>query len=208
MGGADSVIDYDENDDGFAFTRRTSRRTAAKAQPGPAPIAEEPVKPAPARRKKISTAAPEVQQPEPSKRRRSARLSGDQEELETRVETAKPAPKRSKKTAPSEKKKHATPAPEVEEKHAFSGVQTPKQNEIHVAKERDGAATKIMLPFADTPVITRNKEMRKASKDGHRRSSTGLRGRRASSLIDSGMSNGELRVDGAGQLLPKSIAED
>jgi hypothetical protein len=81
----------------------------------------------------------------------------------------------------------------VEEKHAFSGVQTPKQNEIHVAKKRDGAATKIMLPFADTPVITRNKEMRKGSKDGHRRSSTGLRGRRASSLIDSGMSNGELR---------------
>jgi kinetochore protein Mis13/DSN1 len=70
-------------------------------------------------------------------------------------------------------------------------VKTPTQNELHVAKKRNGGATKIMLPFADTPVITRNKEMRKASKDGHRRSSTGLRGRRASSLIDSGMSNGE-----------------
>jgi hypothetical protein len=61
-----------------------------------------------------------------------------------------------------------------------------------VAKRRE---TKIMLPFADTPVITRNKEMRKASKDGHRRSSTGLRGRRASSLIDSGMSNGEWKAN-------------
>lgn len=111
------------------------------------------------------------------------------------TETAKPAPKRTKKSVPEEKekRKQVTPAPEPqkEEKSAFVGVQTPKQNELHVTKKRDGAATKIMLPFADTPVITRNKEMRKASKDGHRRSSTGLRGRRASSLIDSGMSNGE-----------------
>jgi kinetochore protein Mis13/DSN1 len=83
------------------------------------------------------------------------------------------------------------PAPAPVERNAPSVVQTPKQNELHVAKKRNGAATKIMLPFADTPVITRNKEMRKASKDGHRRSSTGLRGRRASSLIESGMSNGE-----------------
>jgi kinetochore protein Mis13/DSN1 len=53
-----------------------------------------------------------------------------------------------------------------------------------------------MLPFADTPVITRNKEMRKGgNKDGSRRSSTGLRGRRASSLIDSGQSNGESEHD-------------
>lgn len=44
------------------------------------------------------------------------------------------------------------------------------------------ARQKIMLPFADTPVILRNKDRR-------RRSNTGLRGRRASSLIDSGLSN-------------------
>ncbi len=50
-------------------------------------------------------------------------------------------------------------------------------------------ATKIALPFADTPIIRRNKEMRKGS-NGSRRSSLGNRGRRASSLIDSGKSNG------------------
>ncbi|KAL1980188.1 hypothetical protein VTN96DRAFT_4486 [Rasamsonia emersonii] len=50
--------------------------------------------------------------------------------------------------------------------------------------------SKIALPFADTPVIRRNKEMReeRAGK-GQRRSSLGMRGRRASSLIDSGASN-------------------
>jgi len=78
-------------------------------------------------------------------------------------------------------------------------VQTP-QHDINTAKERDPNAKRIMLPFADTPVITRNKEMRKGNKDGHRRSSTGLRGRRASSLIDSGMSNGEWIVPLEGAL--------
>lgn len=53
------------------------------------------------------------------------------------------------------------------------------------------SATKISLPFADTPVIKRNKAMREGkSGKGERRSSLGFRGRRASSLIESGNSNG------------------
>ncbi|KAL6250222.1 hypothetical protein RBB50_002523 [Rhinocladiella similis] len=52
------------------------------------------------------------------------------------------------------------------------------------------SATKISLPFADTPVIKRNKAMREGkSGKGERRSSLGFRGRRASSLIESGNSN-------------------
>lgn len=47
--------------------------------------------------------------------------------------------------------------------------------------------TKIALPFCDTPVINRNKELRKKAPGG-RRSSLGMRGRRASSLIDNGHS--------------------
>lgn len=45
--------------------------------------------------------------------------------------------------------------------------------------------SKIALPMSDTPVINRNKEMRKKG-GGNRRSSLGSRGRRASSLIESG----------------------
>jgi kinetochore protein Mis13/DSN1 len=49
---------------------------------------------------------------------------------------------------------------------------------------------RIALPVSDTPIINRNKEMRKkaASKGAGsgRRSSLGVRGRRASSLIDHG----------------------
>jgi kinetochore protein Mis13/DSN1 len=196
---------YDEDDDGFQFSRRTSRRTTkAQAVPAADPIPEEasaksarlqdplPAKPT-ARRKKALAAVIETEASE--KRRRSTRLSGDREELEVRPKHAEPSTaRRTKKSAPVEKerKKQITPAPETQpqQKTAFVGAKTPTQNELTVAKKRDPNAQRIMLPFADTPVITRNKEMRKGSKDGHRRSSTGLRGRRASSLIDSGMSNG------------------
>ncbi|KAL2115732.1 hypothetical protein VTJ04DRAFT_9987 [Mycothermus thermophilus] len=44
----------------------------------------------------------------------------------------------------------------------------------------------IPLPFSDTPIINRNKEMRK--KGGSRRSSLGMRGKRASELIENGQS--------------------
>lgn len=49
-------------------------------------------------------------------------------------------------------------------------------------------STVISLPFSDTPIINRNKELRKKGGNGARRSSLGLRGRRASSLIDNGHS--------------------
>jgi len=104
-------------------------------------------------------------------------------------------PKRTGRKAPTEprkkKQKQVTPTPEDQPAQTHAGTQTPNQQDVNAAKERDPNARRIMLPFADTPVITRNKEMRKGNKDGHRRSSTGLRGRRASSLIDSGMSNGK-----------------
>lgn len=48
--------------------------------------------------------------------------------------------------------------------------------------------TTVPLPLSDTPVINRNKEFRNKSREGNRRSSLGLRGRRASSLIDNGQS--------------------
>jgi kinetochore protein Mis13/DSN1 len=44
----------------------------------------------------------------------------------------------------------------------------------------------ISLPMSDTPIINRNKEMRKKGGNSNRRSSLGNRGRRASSLIEDG----------------------
>ncbi|KAL9534580.1 Kinetochore protein [Sphaerulina musiva] len=51
---------------------------------------------------------------------------------------------------------------------------------------RETQVMQIALPFADTPIQRRNKEMRKTSAEGNRRSSTGMRGKRASSVIDEG----------------------
>jgi kinetochore protein Mis13/DSN1 len=78
-------------------------------------------------------------------------------------------------------------------------------NELHVEKPRDG--TKIALPFADTPIIRRNKEMRQQTKSKHRRSSTGLRGRRASSLIESGTSNGRIIYTYSTKYVSKSASK-
>lgn len=66
-----------------------------------------------------------------------------------------------------------------------------------IGRDRSGAGSEaksfdsrqIALPFSDTPIINRNKEMRKkGGASGARRSSLGMRGRRASSLIDNGHS--------------------
>lgn len=69
-----------------------------------------------------------------------------------------------------------------------------EDHEDEVVTQAQPAETKIALPMADTPVIRKNKEMRqekgKKASGGQRRSSLGMRGRRASSLIDSGVSNG------------------
>ncbi|PFH57788.1 hypothetical protein XA68_14576 [Ophiocordyceps unilateralis] len=63
-----------------------------------------------------------------------------------------------------------------------ASVQSPPQQPSTTATE---LATTIALPMSDTPVINRNKEMRRKGSSS-RRSSLGSRGRRASSLIDNG----------------------
>lgn len=52
-----------------------------------------------------------------------------------------------------------------------------------------GNTAKIALPVSDTPIIRRNQQFRQnaGGGGGNRRSSIGMRGRRASSLMDSGI---------------------
>lgn len=117
-------------------------------------------------------AAPVEREPEPESVPRSTRKHNQIEAAPTRQhDQPEPGPveKKRKKGRPAKAK--------PEERNGF------------VSPEPQTA--KISLPMADTPVIQRNKEMRtKKSEKGNRRSSLGMRGRRASSLIDSGTSNG------------------
>ncbi|KAH6984012.1 Mis12-Mtw1 protein family-domain-containing protein [Ilyonectria destructans] len=100
----------------------------------------------------------------PKRRTRRARISG--EKLDEEVPQTNGAPK---------KRGHDAEPP----KRAVPNWDELPQHEAPIA------AAKIALPMSDTPVINRNKAMRKKG-NGNRRSSLGMRGRRASSLIDSG----------------------
>ncbi|RAL01863.1 Mis12-Mtw1 family protein [Aspergillus ibericus CBS 121593] len=121
---------------------------------------------------------PEPQpQPEPTKRpTRSTRKPGQAEVVPLEKKRRKGRPSNSRSDA---QQQHPPPQPQP-----VNGFVSPEL-------QQSGTATTIALPLADTPVIQRNREMRgkKSVKGGNRRSSLGMRGRRASSLIDSGASN-------------------
>jgi kinetochore protein Mis13/DSN1 len=133
------------------------------------------------KRNKMSFSTPNVREEKPV--RRSKRLSDERDQREgspqrkaRRKEPGEPAPAatipRERINQPPAREKTPTVASDVIEGEGHS-------------------ATRIALPCADTPVIRRNKAMREGKVGkGKRRSSLGLRGRRASSLIDSGNSNG------------------
>ncbi|KAF2762656.1 hypothetical protein EJ05DRAFT_495528 [Pseudovirgaria hyperparasitica] len=184
---------YDEEDDGFQFTRgRTTKSRAAPAH-RPEPIAEEPnSKPAgvpSAKRKKTPVAAADLQ-PAPRKEpaRRSSRLSG--ETLQTVPPRADPdLDRQTKRPKQILSKQPISKVPQTfldanDERVEFVGANEPA---LKVAKKR--SPTKIALPSTDTPMNKRNKEMRKEGATSNRRSSSGLRGRRASALMESGQSS-------------------
>ncbi|KAH6609718.1 hypothetical protein Trco_003064 [Trichoderma cornu-damae] len=144
------------------------------------------------RRKASSDALQDEPPPKSSKRgtRKSSRVSHEdevpEEQQQQQQQQQQPPPRtngssgsqnRSKKTKASKPK---APPPAIrEEEEDTSMVESP-------VNETSGEATKIALPMSDTPIINRNKEMRKKGGNGNRRSSLGSRGRRASSLIESG----------------------
>ncbi len=180
---------YDEESDGFTFKR-------AKAEPKVPPIEEERPEPEPRTapvkktRKKSpapSSNVPAVKEGVEKPRRRSARHSGEHS-------APSPPPLNPKKRRVKEKESDHE-AREREETSTAAHDREELQQRTEPVEgsprvERSHEVTKVSLPFADTPVIRRNQEMRKGSGEGQRRSSLGMRGRRASSLIDGGKSNG------------------
>ena len=176
------------------FTRTKAKRTKAAPAPRlPDPIQEEPPpepRPAPtkkSRKKSVEPSAPSAKEKEApaAPRRRSTRNSGDKivEPQELQI------PKRRSKRTSTEKMQQA----QKHEDHTAQREVARKRAPSPDRAEGSSESMKISLPFADTPIIRRNKEMRKGSGES-RRSSLSLRGRRASSLIDSGTSNGSFTL--------------
>ncbi|KAK4071406.1 uncharacterized protein Triagg1_6067 [Trichoderma aggressivum f. europaeum] len=129
------------------------------------------------RRKASSDAVQDEPPAKASKRgtRKSSRVSNEDAAPE---EEQQPPPRTNGSSTRNKKapKPKAPPPVTQEEEEDMSIVE-------HETAERP---TKIALPMSDTPIINRNKEMRKKGGNGSRRSSLGSRGRRASSLIESG----------------------
>ncbi|KAH8129769.1 Mis12-Mtw1 protein family-domain-containing protein [Trichoderma asperelloides] len=125
--------------------------------------------------------------------RKSSRLSSDdaapeEEQQQQQQQQQAPPPPRTNGSSSSQSRgkktaKSKAPPPVIQEEELeedFSIEASP----VH---ETSTEPTKIKLPMSDTPIINRNKEMRKkGGTGGSRRSSLGSRGRRASSLIESG----------------------
>lgn len=206
--------DHDEEDDGFTFTRTKNKKSKDQVQ-RPETIIEDD--------SKSSQRPPEVKpkQNEVSKANETAEQSDNKRRKRMSFSTPKPKPKqtvrRSKRLSAENQDEHETePRKQDVNAHQPKPVSKPAatsspqpQHKLDQPQQRDGspenlppetgpdhAATKISLPFADTPVIRRNKAMRenKGGK-GERRSSLSLRGRRASSLIESGSSNGKFEYN-------------
>ncbi|KAI0446198.1 Mis12-Mtw1 protein family-domain-containing protein [Xylaria telfairii] len=202
---SERIASYDEQDGDFHFTRGSKRVKMAQPEPVPedeltaTPPAPKPVprrgrppkkkvdreeppkpvpkpapKPAPTRTSKRKSSQTPVQSPDIPPPQRNTR-----HRTRSSIDNVDPVPTKATKSAPRIRQV-------VEEDREPETVSTPMDVDKVQRTEEVSEARKIALPFSDTPIINRNKEMRK--KTGNRRSSVGMRGRRASSLINSGHS--------------------
>ncbi|TLS28048.1 hypothetical protein PpBr36_01647 [Pyricularia pennisetigena] len=128
--------------------------------------------------------------------------AGNHHVAPTPVATTAPESRKPSRGRPPTKKRTAAAA--AAEDRALEPVATPRNDAMDTSmddgpagegitygQEHHEPARKIALPFSDTPIMDRNKELRRkggAGGSGARRSSLGMRGRRASSLIDNGHS--------------------
>jgi len=200
---------YEQEVEGFAFSKGGKKSKAQKqpavrdstaertATPPPAPAAAQ--TPAPSTEPEP---APEVEDDAPpktaqKKARRRFPTTPEREAAEKTVRRSKrlsnenvssdPAPSPLK---PAHAKSHANQERSPSPDKARPVTVEKKRKRGANGGEEEEKVMRIALPFQDTPVIRRNKEFRKGSAEGHRRSSSGMRGRRASSLIDEGRGNG------------------
>ncbi|KAJ2979155.1 hypothetical protein NUW58_g7272 [Xylaria curta] len=203
---SERIASYDEQDGDFHFTRGPKRVKAAQPEPIPedelASTPQPAPKPAPRRgrppKKKVDREEPpkpvSKPAPKPAPTRTSRRRAS---QTPVPLPEAPAAPQRSTRhrtrssidlvdAVPTKATSSVPKSRQIEEAPAIEPISTPIDIDKVQRTEEISEAKKIALPFSDTPIINRNKEMRK--KTGNRRSSVGMRGRRASSLIESGHS--------------------
>ncbi|TKA26512.1 hypothetical protein B0A50_05349 [Salinomyces thailandicus] len=191
---------YEHDIDGFTFTKASKKgqtakepavRNSSSARPATPPAAgenvriqasDEDVAPLKTGQKKVTKRLPTTPEREAAEKpiRRSKRISNEHEPSE---------PQRASPHKPAHSKSHANHERSPSAEKAKPVTVEKKRKRGANGGEEEQKIMRIALPFQDTPVIRRNKEMRKSSAESHRRSSSAMRGRRASSLIDEGRGN-------------------
>lgn len=196
-------IAYDEEDGDFVFTRGAKR--AKTATTTVAPIAEvalpltAPVAPPMATRKPREKAkaissvvmeAPSTTTDATKKTAKGRKMDfGTPKSDTTSLTTVKRGARKSTRLSGEDSRNGVNGKHVVDADTSVDGIDMiGASNEASGLEPPSNTSTTIALPFSDTPVINRNKEMRKKGAGGARRSSLGMRGRRASSLIDNGHS--------------------
>jgi kinetochore protein Mis13/DSN1 len=178
------IIAYDEEDGDFVFTRGSKRTKTAATESTPAPA------PAPPPRKAKKTKERDDEPGLTVKKTRGRKMSFSTPKVENDIISV---PKKRKTTRSSIGKQQNGESSnqagmDTTDYDSIDLVGTSSGHEVNqTIVESSTQSTMIALPFSDTPVINRNKELRKKGAGG-RRSSLGMRGRRASSLIDNGHS--------------------
>ncbi|KAL2794495.1 Mis12-Mtw1 protein family-domain-containing protein [Aspergillus keveii] len=190
---------YDEDIEGFQFSRITTKKQKSTKEPElPAP--EEPApQPSPKRgrppKKRVEEKSNGVVEPKKSSREGTG--TGKRQTRGAAKTAPEPEPQPERGTRSTRKRDDVeqaqvekVPVEKKRKKGRPSKSHEEKRNGFVSPEPSQAGTSTITLPVADTPVIQRNREMRgKKSSKGSRRSSLSMRGRRASSLIDSGASN-------------------
>ncbi|KUJ18016.1 uncharacterized protein LY89DRAFT_706624 [Mollisia scopiformis] len=188
------IAAYDEEDGDFVFTRASKRTKTAPTQPEPVPT------PAPAPSAKRGR---KPKEPKETKERDNEANTTAKKPRGRKMSFSTPKPEddaivvpKKRKTTRSSTGKAADATnngnatqlehTDYDKIEMVNGSVTNQTEDLNVDPTKH--STVIALPFSDTPIINRNKELRKKGGNGARRSSLGLRGRRASSLIDNGHS--------------------
>ncbi|PNY29871.1 Kinetochore protein mis13 [Tolypocladium capitatum] len=193
-----AVADYEQDDD-FQFVRKSKRpKTEEQEPPVKKPARGRPATDRAAKETSTSTetlraAAAAATKTTTTTRKSSQRASVDAPPDESQWQVPKRATRQSKRfsseAGTEDVQTNGAPRKQGRGKGRVSRV----VEEVEEAEEEDESpqqlapveSAKITLPMSDTPIINRNKEMRKKG-NSNRRSSLGSRGRRASSLIESG----------------------
>ncbi|CAM1500712.1 Fc.00g098740.m01.CDS01 [Cosmosporella sp. VM-42] len=198
---ADRVVaaaDY-ERDDDFQFVRKSKRVKTEEPEvtkkEGRGRAAREPARERVVKEAALSTSAVEevkatttVTTKSTGRKSTRRKPSVDESNEEPPLKIPKRATRRSTRLSGeklAEEEPQTNGASRRHGRRAEPPIRAVKDMEQSPQQDPSVQSAKIALPMSDTPVINRNKEMRKKG-NTNRRSSLGMRGRRASSLIESG----------------------